>query len=52
MGVKDKLKNVWTQYKVRTEKNKKAALEFYKENIEGKTFKERIKSNPFKVKKF
>ena len=43
MGVKDKLKNVWTQYKTTQKENKELALEYYKENIEGKSLKERLK---------
>ncbi len=50
MGVKDKLKNVWTQYKTTQKENKELALEYYKENIEGKSLKERLK-NSFKIYK-
>ena len=43
-----KLKNVWTEYKNTQKENKELALEYYKENIEGKSFKQRLK-NSFKI---
>mgnify|MGYP003133546346 CR=1 FL=1 len=45
-----KLKNVWTEYKNTQKENKELALEYYKENIEGKSFKQRLK-NSFKIYK-
>ena len=52
--LKDKLKNVWTQYKASSEQNKKDALEFHKKHIEGKSFIERVKIShkAFKLKKW
>ena len=50
MGVKDKLKNVWKEYKNTQKENKELALEFYNERIKDKSLGERLK-NSFKIYK-
>ena len=49
-GVKDKLKNIWTEYKNTQKENKEAALDYYNKYIKDKSIKERIKHS-IKIKK-
>ena len=50
MGVKDKLKNVWKEYKQTQKENKDAALNYYNEHIKDKSLKYKIK-NSIKINK-
>tara|TARA_R100001530_G_scaffold62657_1_gene45172 strand:- start:487 stop:645 length:159 start_codon:yes stop_codon:yes gene_type:complete len=50
MGVKDKLKNVWKEYKNTQQENKDAALDYYNKHIKDKSFSERLK-NSIKIEK-
>ena len=50
MGVKDKLKNVWKEYKNIQQENKDAALDYYNKHIKDKSFSERLK-NSIKIEK-
>jgi len=50
MGVKDKLKNVWQEYKNTQQENKDAALDYYNKHIKDKSLKERLK-NSIKIEK-
>ena len=49
-GVKDKLKNIWTEYKNTQKENKDAAQDYYEKFIKDKSIKEKIKHS-IKIKK-
>ena len=50
MGVTDKLKNVWKEYKQTRKENLDAAQDYYDKYIKDKSIKERIKHS-IKIKK-
>ena len=50
MGVKDKLKNVWKEYKNTQQENKDAALDYYNKHIKDKSISYKIK-NSIKIEK-
>ena len=51
MGVTDKLKNVWKEYKNTLQENKDAALDYYNKYIKDKSIKEKLKHS-FKYNKY
>ena len=51
MGIKDKLKNVWTEYKQTQKENKDAAQDYYDKYIKDKSIKEKLKHS-FKYNKY